>query len=170
MRSALNWLTKILTTQCTSCHIGRVSHSHSEPHGWTTIEVYKCNRCNTEDWSGSHEAELHGGVICAVRGGEVICLNGYHIMKDAYEKPELIGGVLAKKTESGLLIAVMHEEQEKNKRFEIMFAPADSELKAGDVVVTRPHCDIKLEGDFNYPMLPQGTYYVRKDDLLGKVL
>jgi len=43
-------------------------------------------------------------------------------------------------------------------------------LKAGDVVVTRPHCDIKLEGDFNYPMLPQGTYYVRKDDLLGKVL
>lgn len=119
------------------------------------------------DWSGEHEAEIHGGVICIVRNGEVICVNGYHIMKDAYEKPELIDGVLGKKTQSGLIIAVLHEEQEKNKRFDIMFAPAESELKPKDVVFTRPHCDIKLEGDFNYPMLPKGTYYVRKDDLLG---
>lgn len=123
-----------------------------------------------EDWSGKHEAEIHGGVICAVRDGDVICMNGYHIMKDAYDKPKLIEGVLGRVTESGLVVAVLGEEEEKRKRFKVVFAPADSELVVGDEIVTRPHCDIKLEGDFNYPMFPVGSFYVRKDDILGKVV
>lgn len=118
------------------------------------------------DWSGEHEAEIHGGVICAVRDGQVICFNGYHIMKDGYEKPELVDGVLTRKTESGIVIAVLREEEEKNKRFIVMYSPEDSWVKPDDLIFTRPHCDIKLEGDFNYPMFPKGTYYVRKDDIL----
>ena len=48
VRRSFNWLSNLMTTQCPRCELGRVSHDHSEPHGWTTIEVYKCNRCNTE--------------------------------------------------------------------------------------------------------------------------
>lgn len=42
------WIKNIFTYQCPRCLIGRVSHSHSEPHGWTTIEVYECNHCHTQ--------------------------------------------------------------------------------------------------------------------------
>jgi len=47
-RRSFNWLSDLMTAQCPRCELGRVSHDRSEPHGWTTIEVYKCNRCNTE--------------------------------------------------------------------------------------------------------------------------
>lgn len=43
-----NWLVSLMTTTCPRCEVGRISHDHSEPHGWTTVEVYKCNNCNTE--------------------------------------------------------------------------------------------------------------------------
>jgi hypothetical protein len=48
VRRSFNLLRNLMTTQCSRCELGRVSHDHTEPHGWTTIEVYKCNRCKTE--------------------------------------------------------------------------------------------------------------------------
>jgi len=41
-------LKNFITSQCPRCEFGRVSHDHTEPLEWTTIEVYKCDRCNTE--------------------------------------------------------------------------------------------------------------------------
>ena len=37
-----------LGAKCPRCEFGRVYPHHSEPHGWTTIEVYKCDKCFTE--------------------------------------------------------------------------------------------------------------------------
>lgn len=38
----------LLGVKCPRCDFGRVYYNHSEPHGWTTVEVYKCNKCFTE--------------------------------------------------------------------------------------------------------------------------
>lgn len=37
-----------LGAKCPRCEFGRVYPHHSEPHGWTTIEIYKCDKCFTE--------------------------------------------------------------------------------------------------------------------------
>jgi hypothetical protein len=42
----INWLKKILSHKCNNCETGMVHHSHSEPFGWTTIEVYECDKCH----------------------------------------------------------------------------------------------------------------------------
>lgn len=44
----LNWLASLLGSPCPRCTIGRIYHSHSEPHGWTTIKVYECDKCKTQ--------------------------------------------------------------------------------------------------------------------------
>lgn len=121
------------------------------------------------DTAGGQEMEcdIHGGIICIIRKGEIICVNSYHIMKNAYDAGEVKDGVRTKK--HGLIdVVVFHEENEKNKRFEIVSAPVDSELKSGDIIFTKPHCDLKLEGDFNYPLLPKGSFYVVESNILGK--
>lgn len=43
-----DWLNNFLTSQCPRCELGRVSHDHTEPHEFTTIEVYRCDKCGTE--------------------------------------------------------------------------------------------------------------------------
>lgn len=48
MKNFLNWFKNLMSTQCPKCKVGRVSHSHSEPHGRTTIEVYECDKCNSK--------------------------------------------------------------------------------------------------------------------------
>lgn len=123
-----------------------------------------------EDLSGKHEVDIHAGIICLIREGKVHCLNGYHIMKNAYDDGELgADGIKAKK--HGLIyMPVFKEESEKNKRFEIVHAPENSELKAGDIIFTAPHCDLKLEGDFNYPLLPKGCFYVQRENILGRFI
>lgn len=37
--------TKFFSSKCPKCPTGRVSHSHSEPMGSTTVEVYECVAC-----------------------------------------------------------------------------------------------------------------------------
>lgn len=122
------------------------------------------------DTAGGQEQEcdIHGGVICLIRDEELICLNSYHIMKDAYDAGEVKDGVRTKKV--GIIdVVVFGEEDEKKKRFEITHAPADSTVKVGDTVFTRPHCDLKIEGDFNYNLLPKGSYYVIGSNILATV-
>lgn len=48
MKTLFNFLKNFMTSQCPICAIGRVSHSHSEPRGLTTIEVYQCDNCKTQ--------------------------------------------------------------------------------------------------------------------------
>ena len=38
----------VFSSKCPKCQIGRVSHSYSEPIGFTTIEVYECDNCNNK--------------------------------------------------------------------------------------------------------------------------
>ena len=47
-RRICEWWNNILKTNCPACLLGKVYHSHSEPHGWTTVEVYICDKCGTQ--------------------------------------------------------------------------------------------------------------------------
>lgn len=124
------------------------------------------------DQSGTWENVIFTGVILALRGKEIICMNGYHLVEDAYEKGEQVdvagGKVNAISTESGLLLVKTMEEMEKRKHFRVLHAPMDSDTQTGDIIYCMPHVDIKLEGDFNYNMLPKGCYYVEGQHILAK--
>ena len=110
------------------------------------------------------ENPSHAGVICLKRGEETIALNGYHLMTKGYYDGELVslgngfGSAMVKKG-SGLILGVEKITSEKSKRYEVLFAPVDSEIKRGDVIYTMPHTDLPLEGEFNNPVFPKDTYY-----------
>jgi co-chaperonin GroES (HSP10) len=120
-----------------------------------------------EDISGVWENPLFPGVILLIRSGEIICCNDYYTFEAAYDNGEIIGGVRAKTTASGLLIAKLQDEPEKEKYYRITNAPANRQAKQGDLVFTVPHSDIPLEGYFNFHMLPKGTFYMEENQILA---
>lgn len=119
-----------------------------------------------EDISGVWENPLFSGVILLIRGNNVICCNNYYTMEAAYDNGEVVEGIRAKKTESGLFIAKLHAEPEKEKFYRITNAPENGSAQKGDIVYTVPHSDIPLEGYFNFPLLPKGTYYLEENQIL----
>ena len=119
------------------------------------------------DISGTHYNTIFQSVICAIRNGEVVCLNGHYLFNKAYDDGHLIDGIKGKTTPSGLILPQLKEADEKTKRFKCLYAPVDGVIKVGDIFFTAPHCDIKLEGDFNNPFFPVDTYYVEEHNILG---
>lgn len=107
------------------------------------------------------------GVITLIRSGEIVCCNGYHLMEQAHEDEEIVDGVKGRTLKSGIFAVITTEKEEKNKRYRITYAPEDSEVVVGDIVYTQPHCDLHLEGEYNYPQLPSGTFYVEQQFLLA---
>lgn len=137
-----------------------------EPDAHYLVMPYKKIVEILEDISGTYENPLFTGVILLIRNGEVICCNDYYTMEAAYDNGEVIEGVRAKKTESGLFIAKLYDEPEKEKFYRITNAPANGLAQKGDIVYTVPHSDIPLEGYFNFPLLPKGTYYLEENQIL----
>ena len=48
MKKFLIKLFRSCLIKCKHCDEGRVRHSHSEKHRYTTVEVYECDRCGAK--------------------------------------------------------------------------------------------------------------------------
>jgi len=108
------------------------------------------------------------GIILLIRNKEVVCCNGYHIMKQAHEDDEMVDGRRGKTLKSGIFALTTKDKEEKEKRYEVVYAPNDSEVEPSDIIYTMPHCDLPLEGEYNYPQLPAGSFYVESQFILAK--
>lgn len=119
------------------------------------------------DISGTHYNTIFMSAICAIRNGEVICLNGFYLFKKAYDDGQLIDGIKAKVTASGLFLPMLKDTDEKEKRYKCLFAPEEGVINAGDIFYSAPHTDIALEGIHNHAKFPVNTYYVEEHNILA---
>jgi co-chaperonin GroES (HSP10) len=111
---------------------------------------------------------IHLGVICLIRDGQPQSCNGYFLLQKAYTDGELIDGRIVKK--SGLIHSVvLGKEANKNRKYKVLYAPIGSEFNQGDEVICSSDIEIKLEGKYNFPILPKDTFYCESELILAKV-
>ncbi len=119
------------------------------------------------DISGTFENIIFQSVICIIRDGKVVMLNDNYLINKDYDDGQLIDGIRAKRTQSGLYLPQLKEQNEKDKKYKVLHAPEKSVVDVGDTIFTQPHCDIPLEGEFNNPLFPKDTYYIQESNILA---
>lgn len=99
-------------------------------------------------------------VMCVLRGGNLLPINGW-ILANRAEKA-------AEKTDGGIIIPEAHRK-ESDRKFRVVAVPEGyDDVSVGDVIYTEIDCDIPLQANEFLGIVPNDLFRINIDNIVAK--